>query len=204
MITIVDYGLGNLLSIRNMLRRLGITSEITADLARIASADRIILPGVGHFAKGMENLHASGLIEVLNEQVLHHQRPVLGICLGMQLLSRFSEEGDAQGLGWIAADTRRFDRTRLEDHHKIPHMGWTDIHPAHESPLLRGIEAPRFYFVHSYHVICDHPEDVLATATHGYPVTCAVERGNILGVQFHPEKSHTYGMKLFTNFVTHY
>lgn len=201
MIAIIDYGLGNLRSIGNMLHRAGIGSVITGDPAAIRAADRLILPGVGHFRYGMEQLHARGLVDVLNEQVLGERKPVLGICLGGQLIGRHSQEGDAQGLGWIAMDTVAFDRSRLTQGEKVPHMGWTDT--AHAgSPLFEGLgEDARFYYVHSYHMVCDEPADEIASAVHGYRFTCAVSHGNVFGVQFHPEKSHVFGRRLLINFA---
>ncbi len=200
MLTIVDYGLGNLRSIENMLRRAGIKSEITADAARIAEARRLILPGVGHFAFGMEQLHDRGLVEVLNERVLGSRVPVLGICLGAQLLGRHSEEGDAAGLGWIEMDTVAFDRSRLTHGEKVPHMGWADTH-AKPHPLFAGLEEPRFYYVHSFHLRCDDPADVLCEAEHGYRFTSGVAKGNVMGVQFHPEKSHAFGVHVLKAFA---
>lgn len=189
------------MSIQNMLKRLGVSSIITSDPKEIANAQKMILPGVGHFAKGMENIHSRGLKPVLDELALEQKIPVLGICLGMQLLCEHSEEGDADGLGWIKGNTVKFDMTKLASHHKVPHMGWNEVIQKKPSNLFEGYaEVPRYYFVHSYHMVCDKEEDVLATTMHGYEVVCAVENGNIMGTQFHPEKSHRFGMKLLTNF----
>jgi glutamine amidotransferase len=205
MITIVDYGLGNLASIQNMLSRIGHKSLITPDPERVRRAEKLILPGVGAFDQGMRFLRERGLQEALDEAVLRQGRPVLGICLGVQLLGRFSEEGDAAGLGWIAADTVRIRLGPGHERLRIPHMGWNQAHICKPSRLMEGFDGePRFYFVHSYRVACDDPADVLASAEHGISLTAAVERGNILGVQFHPEKSHKYGMRLLDNFARKY
>lgn len=202
MIAIVDYGMGNLGSIRNMLLHLGADSEITSDPDRIAAARKLILPGVGAFDHAMTNLEERGLIPVLNREVLERGKPVLGICLGMQLLSRRSEEGTLPGLGWIDADTIRFrfgpDRTNL----KIPHMGWNRVNVRRSGSVMDHLPPePRFYFVHSYHVRCDREENVLATADYGFEFHAAVIRDHILGTQFHPEKSHKFGLALLKNFA---
>ena len=188
-----------------MLKRIGHESIITSDPEKIATAPKLILPGVGAFAEGMKNIKSLGLEPVLNETVLKRKTPILGICLGMQLLSRYSEEGDVNGLGWIAADARRFKLTGeafKSQNLKIPLMGWQDVTVKKESQLfLEMHEEPRFYFVHSYHLVCDDPKDVLLTASHGYEFVCGIECDNISGVQFHPEKSHKFGMKLLSNFA---
>ncbi|MFN7302385.1 MAG: imidazole glycerol phosphate synthase subunit HisH [Bacteroidota bacterium] len=201
MITIVDYGLGNLASIKNMIRKAGGRAEISSDPEAIRSADRLILPGVGHFAAGMANIRDRGLLPALNEIALEKGRPVLGICLGMQLMSRHSEEGNTGGLGWFDADIIRFRQDKLGGL-KIPHMGWNEVKLKHVHPLFPERSAEeRFYFVHSYHIRCDRQEDILATAHYGYDFTCAVSRNNIIGVQFHPEKSHRFGMEVMQRFI---
>ncbi|HWB07126.1 MAG TPA: imidazole glycerol phosphate synthase subunit HisH [Verrucomicrobiales bacterium] len=201
MITIVDYGLGNLGSIVNMLRKLGIKCCLTGDPDKVAAAEKLILPGVGAFDNGMENLQRLGLIEILNARVLHDKVPVLGICLGAQLMTRRSEEGQLPGLGWVAADTIRFCSRQAMPDLKVPHMGWTDLSVPGETPLLEKNDEQRFYFVHSYHFLCDRAQDVIAVAHYGYGFTAAFCRGNIFGVQFHPEKSHRFGMALFKRFA---
>lgn len=202
MITIVNYGLGNLASIQNMCRKLGIDSVITDRAEIIEQADRLILPGVGHFKAGMDNLHSSGLKPLLDRLVLEDKKPVLGICLGAQLMTRHSEEGDVEGLGWVDADTVAFDISKLGGL-KIPHMGWTDIdiRVAADPIWARIPEEPRFYFVHSYHFQFRTEVEIAATAVYGYEFTCAFRKGNIYGMQFHPEKSHKYGMRILENFA---
>lgn len=200
MVAIVNYGLGNLRSILNMHKRLGIDAVITDEPAAIRSADRLIIPGVGHFSKGMQNLQASGLKDLLDEEVLINKKPVLGICLGAQLLTQHSEEGNVDGLGWVEASTVKFDSNRLQGL-KIPHMGWSDIALKDDSPLWNDLPAePRFYHVHSYHFVFEKPEEISATATYGYEFVCAFRKGHIFGTQFHPEKSHKFGMLVLENF----
>lgn len=203
MIIIVDYGLGNLLSIRNMLRKAGHASEISNQEEVIAKAEKLILPGVGHFDSGMKNLRASGLESILKEKIVIQKTPVLGICLGMQLLTEGSEEGNESGLGWIKAKTLRF--TNLPPELKVPHMAWSEIVPKKKVALLDGLPQPsRFYFVHSFFVKCLYEEDVLAEANYGSAFCCALQHDNIIGVQFHPEKSHRFGFQLLKNFAEKY
>jgi glutamine amidotransferase len=201
MIAIIDYNLGNTGSIVNMLKRIGYKAIVTADPEVIRNAEKLILPGVGHFGEAMENLHNSGLLPVLEEKVIQQDTPILGICLGMQLMGTFSEEGDCKGLGWIDAEIRRFDNT-IDPTIKIPHMGWNEVHSSNNHPLMNGLKSnARFYFVHSYHAVCSKSENVLFESVHGYRFTAAFMKNNIYGVQFHPEKSHRFGMTLLTNFV---
>lgn len=204
MITIIDYKTGNLGSIQNILKRIGEESVVTSDKDEIAGASKLILPGVGAFDTGMRNLTELDLIDILNEKVIVEKTPVLGICLGMQLLSKGSQEGSLPGLGWIDADTVRF---RFEDtiEYKIPHMGWNFIRQHKTSKLLDNMYPDaRFYFVHSFFFRANDKEDVLTSTTYEIEFTSAIERGNILGVQFHPEKSHKFGMKLLKNFIDFY
>jgi imidazole glycerol-phosphate synthase subunit HisH len=201
MIAIIDYGIGNLGSILNMLKKVGSEAEITSDPDRIRSASKLIFPGVGAFDSGMRELEQRNLIPLLNEQVLERRKPILGICLGMQLMTRGSEEGLRPGLGWVDADTIRFKPDATLGL-KVPHMGWNQVSSAKDSILLAGSDPEvRFYFVHSYFVCCKSRDDILLTATHGTPFHAAFERGNIAGVQFHPEKSHKYGLWLLKNFA---
>lgn len=204
MISIVDYGLGNLGSISNMLRKVGADCEITAEPARLRQASKLILPGVGAFDAGMARLNESGLVPVLNELVLDKKIPVLGICLGMQLMTEGSEEGVLPGLGWIEARTTRFTPPPGSNL-KVPHMGWNVVKPSKGSPLLRDAEEEeRFYFVHTYFVQCQNQDNVLLHAEYGHRFDAAFEAGNVMGVQFHPEKSHKFGMRLLRNFAEGY
>lgn len=202
MITIIDYGLGNLASIHNMLKRIGVAAEVTSDINRIEKADKLILPGVGAFDNGMKSIKEFGLLAVLNERVKEQGVPILGICLGMQLMTQRSEEGSLPGLGWIDADTVRFNAENSPNAIKIPHMGWNTvkIHKRHD--LFENIhDEPRFYFVHSYHAVCKNAKDILTTTIHGYDFISAFAKGNITGVQFHPEKSHKFGMIFLRNWA---
>jgi len=200
MIAIINYGLGNLTSIQNMHKRLGINAIITSETDKIKNASKLILPGVGHFKKGMENLHSSGLKELLDDLVLGQKKPILGICLGAQLMTKHSEEGDVDGLAWVNATTVRFDQKKINGL-KVPHMGWSDIRIADSNPLWMNLPPePRFYFVHTFHFLFDKENEISATSTHGYEFVCAFRKDNIFGTQFHPEKSHKFGMKVIENF----
>jgi len=204
MITIIDYKTGNLGSIQNILKRIGENSVITSDKHEIAGATKLILPGVGAFDTGMRNLHELDLVGILNEKVLIEKIPVLGICLGMQLLSDGSEEGNIPGLGWIAGESVRFRFVNTLEY-KIPHMGWNFIKQHKASRLFDGMfPDARFYFVHSFYFRANDQADVLTSTEYETEFTSAVEKANILGVQFHPEKSHKFGMKLLKNFVDLY
>ncbi|HEX6371487.1 MAG TPA: imidazole glycerol phosphate synthase subunit HisH [Longimicrobium sp.] len=201
MIAIVDYGMGNLGSIHNMFRKVGAQAVVTADPAVVARAEKLVLPGVGAFDHGMRSLAERGLVEVLNRKALQERVPVLGVCLGMQLLTERSDEGGLPGLGWIEGETVRFDRTDQPRLHAM-HMGWNtlDWHAPH--PIFGELPPhPRFYFVHAYHVVCRHERNVLARSTYGYPFASAVVEGNVVGMQFHPEKSHRFGMAVFRAFA---
>lgn len=205
MVTIVDYGVGNLASMQNMFKKIGVPSRITSAEAEIESATKIILPGVGAFDTCAAKLSESGLLPVLNEVVLNRKIPVLGVCVGMQLLMRGSEEGILPGLGWIDGRIVRFKQELLPSSLKVPHMGWTDVFAARHSKMLVDMyDEPRFYFVHSYHAQLYNPEDAMLNAEYGYSFTAGVEHDNIIGVQFHPEKSHKFGVKLLDNFVKNY
>lgn len=200
MVGIINYGLGNLGSIQNMLKVIGEKSIISSDIDELKKCERYILPGVGAFDAGMKKLSESGLEKFISRVALVEKKPILGICLGMQLLGRKSEEGTLPGLGLIPFDNIRF---RLDDTElKVPHMGWDIVDFKQKSPLINGLEGPqRYYFVHSFHAQCDNDENVLMTCDYGYEFAASVVNNNIMGVQFHPEKSHDFGMALLTNFV---
>lgn len=199
---IINYGLGNPLSIKNMLRKLGADAVITSDANAISNAVNLILPGVGHFETGMQNLEESGLKSLLNDLVLTEKKPILGICLGMQLMTGHSEEGNRDGLNWIDAQTVKFqfDNPAV----KVPHMGWTDTNFRGQVFNNSDFEEtpPRFYYVHSYYVKCSDTKDVLAQAEYGGLVfDSGFVKNNIMGVQFHPEKSHVFGMAFLKKFL---
>ena len=203
MVVVVDYGMGNLGSIQNMLKRIGVESMISSEEKVIDSAQRLIIPGIGAFDNGMKRLNEFGLIPVLNKKAMQDKIPVLGICLGMQLMTESSEEGIAKGLSWLKGKTIKFKFDGENKKLKIPHMGWNTIEIKKTSPLFEDLpEEKRFYFVHSYHVITEAEPDSLSTTNYGYDFTSMFQYGNLYGVQFHPEKSHKYGMKLLKNFAT--
>ncbi|MBC5991614.1 imidazole glycerol phosphate synthase subunit HisH [Pontibacter cellulosilyticus] len=203
MITIIDYGIGNLGSLNNMLKKASVASVITSEPEVIEGAEKLILPGVGSFDHGMHHLLNSGLLPILEKRVLQDKVPILGVCLGAQLMTRGSEEGELPGLGWIEGNTVKFDKARLPQSLKIPHMGWGDTKFLKEHKLFADIpEQPRFYYVHSYHFALESASDKLAEAKYGYDFPVAFARDNIAGVQFHPEKSHKFGLKLLYNFAT--
>lgn len=202
MIHIVDYGLGNVQAFANMYKRLGFEATRAKSARDLESATRIILPGVGAFDHAMDELDASGMRPVLEHLVKERMVPVLGICVGMQILASSSDEGRRAGLGWIPGRVRSFRSVAESAQMPMPHMGWNDVAPALEAPLFKGLEADaRFYFLHSYFFDCDNPDNVLARASYGRDFSCAVAAGNVYGVQFHPEKSHHYGAMLLKNFA---
>lgn len=199
MITILDYGVGNIDSLLNILDHIGIAAEASGDPDRIRGADRLILPGVGAFDKAMRTLGERGLTEPLREAATVRKVPMLGVCLGMQLLARSSEEGNLPGLGLIEADVVKIPTDAKV---KVPHMGWAIAEPTGESPLFPpSARGERFYFVHSYYMRCEREENVAATVEYGRRLTVAVSKENIQGVQFHPEKSHRFGMRLLKSFA---
>jgi glutamine amidotransferase len=202
-IVIIDYGMGNLRSVLNRFERLGASVSLSSDPETILRAKKLILPGVGHFATGMKNLNALGLIDVLYQKVIVGQTPILGICLGLQLFSEYSEEGNSSGLGWIKSKTVRFSLGDETNKLKVPHMGWNSVNIKKSSNFLNGIiESDLFYFVHSYHIVCIDKEDILSTTDYGYEFVSAIQKGNIYGTQFHPEKSHEWGAILLRNFIS--
>ena len=201
MIVIVDYGMCNLRSILHIFKKIDVNVMISSDFGDIQRAEKLVLPGVGYFATGIKNLEELNLISALNKKVIQEKTPILGICLGMQLLTKRSEEGNADGLGWIDAETKLF-KFENNEQLKIPHMGWNSLVIKRDSPLFKDIPGDSsFYFVHSYHVCCNDAENILATAKYGYEFTAVLQKENIFGTQFHPERSHKNGVKLIKNFV---
>jgi glutamine amidotransferase len=201
MIVIVDYKLGNSGSVHNMLKYLNIKSEITSDVDKIRNADKLILSGVGSFDNGIRNIDELHLKDILQEKVLIRKIPILGICLGMQLMGGRSDEGTLKGLGWIDAITQKFDSENL----RIPHMMWNEVKINAESRLFSDLDPEaKFYFAHSFYLRCTLPAIIIGTTVYGKEFVSAIEHENIIGVQFHPEKSHKYGMKLLSNFSTLY
>ena len=202
MIVVIDYDVGNIGSILNMLKKVGASACCSADVYTIESAEKLILPGVGSFDQAVAKLDASGLIPVLNQRVLKENIPILGICLGMQLFAQRSEEGTTKGLGWLNATVKRFDLAGNSLNLKIPHMGWNRVEVNKECLLFNEMQDNyRFYFVHSYHLECHDQNDVVGLTRYGYPFVSMIRKENILGVQFHPEKSHKYGMQVLKNFA---
>jgi len=202
MIVIVDYGMGNLRSVQYKLKKTGIDALVSSSPDDIERANALILPGVGHFAKGMENIHKAGLFVALNDAAMIRKIPVMGICLGMQLFARKSQEGSVAGLGWIDGEVSRFQFEGQNHSLRVPHVGWNTITPEKESPLLTSVEPrQRFYFTHSYYMECKNEDDILATTHYGYPFVSVVHRDNIFGTQFHPEKSHRRGIGLIVEFL---
>lgn len=202
MIGIVNYGMGNLGSIHNMIKKLGYDSKIIDNPDEIEGIDKLILPGVGHFGMAMDKLTSKGWIKPLNEFAILQKKPIMGICLGMQLMTKHSEEGDVDGLGWVDAEVFRFNF--LNKDLKIPHMGWNEVHVDASSQLFEDFdffEEPRFYHVHSYFVKLKDQKMEIAKTFYGFDFTSAFQKDNIYGVQFHPEKSHKFGLKLFSNFI---
>ncbi len=201
-LAIVDYGMGNLNSVKKKLYRLKTTASITSNPKDIIKADKIILVGVGHFAKAMENIKELNLLDTLNEVAIIKKKPVLGICLGMQLMAKDSEEGNTEGLGWLDANVRKMqvdDTLRF----KIPHTGWNKITQSKKSRLMKGIpESSEFYFVHSYHLMPNETSNILNETEYCFKFTSAIEKDNIFGVQYHPEKSHDVGEVLLKNFIS--
>ncbi len=203
MIAIVKYGSGNIGAIANIYKQLKIPYVVSNDIAELAKADSYIIPGVGAFDPTMEQLKNSGLLELLNEEVLGNGKKVLGICVGMQILAEGSEEGRLSGLGWIPGKVRKIDATLLPPGPKLPHMGWNSINLSSSgNRIFTGIDSTRgFYFLHNYFFDASDSENVIATVNYGNDIPCAVVRSNIFGVQFHPEKSHSNGVNIFKNFA---
>jgi glutamine amidotransferase len=200
MIVIIDYGMGNLRSVQKAFERIRVPVKISSDYDEILESNKLVLPGVGHFAKGISNLKESGLFDVLNEVVLEKKKQVLGICLGMQLMTEFSEEGNCEGFGWIKAETKKF--AFQGNGLKIPHMGWNNLLIKNAASIFKDINSDNFfYFVHSYYVTCDNENNVLAETNYGNKFVSSLHKDNIYGCQFHPEKSHDVGLKVLKHFA---
>lgn len=202
MITIVDYGLGNVGAFANVYKRLDLPVRMARTADELADAERIILPGVGAFDHAMHLLDASGMRETLEDLVIDRKRPVIGVCVGMQMLAEGSDEGSRPGLGWIPGRVRHFSHAPANAELPMPHMGWNDVKPVAGERLFKGLETDaRFYFLHSYYFEAADPDDVAAHTSYGLEFGCAVRRGHVSGVQFHPEKSHHFGAALLKNFA---
>lgn len=202
MISIVDYGLGNILAFANIYKQLNIPVKVVSNATELADSSKVILPGVGSFDWSMSRLNQSGMRELLDELVLEREIPVIGICVGMQMMANRSDEGDLSGLGWIDADVRRFDDSRFQQTTHLPHMGWNDVEPVKQAPLFDGLDNDaRFYFLHSYYFSHKENGQILAQTEYGGLFTSAAHNRNVYGVQFHPEKSHHWGVRLLKNFA---
>ena len=201
MITLVDYGVGNIKSFVNVYNRLNIPVKIAKTFSDLSDAQRIILPGVGHFDHAISELNKSGMREKLDELVLFKKIPVIGICVGMQIMGNYSEEGKLEGLRWLDASVKKLDETKIQQITRLPHMGWNNVYPIKPHLLFKGLEKDAlFYFLHSYYFECNNKSNILAKTEYGDSFTCAAFKKNIFGIQFHPEKSHGYGEILLNNF----
>ncbi len=201
MITIIDYGVGNINAFLNVFKRMNVPTKFARTPKDLEDAEKLILPGVGHFDNAMTELIKSGMVNQLNHLVLEKKVPVLGICVGMQMMGNSSEEGISEGLKWIDASVKKFDESKIKQIPYLPHMGWNDVQPVIRSPLFEGLENDAlFYFLHSYYFECNVVDDIIAVSNYGEQFTCAVQHINAYGIQFHPEKSHKYGEKLLHNF----
>lgn len=202
MITIIDYGVGNINAFVNVYKRVNVPTKIAKTAADLEGAHKLILPGVGHFDYAMSELIQSGMREKLDELVMVKKVPVVGICVGMQMMGNSSDEGEMEGLKWIDASIKKFDETKIQQVTRLPHMGWNDVNPVVSNPLFEGLEKNAlFYFLHSYYFECNNTVDILATSEYGGQFTCAAHHDNVYGIQFHPEKSHHYGEVLLHNFA---
>jgi imidazole glycerol-phosphate synthase subunit HisH len=202
MIAIIDYGLGNIRAFGNVYKRLGFQFRFASRVEDLSDATRIILPGVGAFDYAIERLNQSGMRQALDELVLERKLPLLGVCVGMQMLGLSSEEGELPGLGWIDGAIKRFDTSAFIDRTRLPHMGWNNVTPTQNNHLFDGLDIDaRFYFLHSYYFQTHNQTDAIAVTSYGQEFSCAVSRANIYGVQFHPEKSHQNGIQLLRNFA---
>lgn len=202
MITLIDYGSGNIHAIANIYKRLNIPYQLTADLNLLKAAKKLILPGVGDFDETMKAFNQLGIKNLLDELVVEKQVPILGVCVGMQILGKGSEEGVAEGFGWIDGQVKKFDIKNLQTKPYLPHMGWNTVQPQKESQLFDNIITENgFYFLHSYYFDCKNTEDILATTQYGIEFSSAINHLNVYGFQFHPEKSHQNGVEVFRNFA---
>ena len=201
MISIVDYGLGNVRAFENIYKRLGLSLQIVKTASELNRASKIILPGVGAFDWALNRLHESGMTEELNNLVINKKLPVLGVCVGMQIMAHSSDEGKLPGLGWIDGEVKRFDETLLKQKTHLPHMGWNTVRTINSSRLFKGIHNPKYYFLHSYYLKLNDDKKVVGTSNYGIQFASAIESDNIFATQFHPEKGHELGIKLLKNFV---
>jgi len=202
MVTIIDYGVGNVFAFQNVFKRLNIPSKIAKCENDLMGSSKLILPGVGHFDYAMSQLNKSGMRNRLDELVLIEKIPVIGICVGMQMMAHKSDEGTLDGLCWIDACVKKFDEATINHHTKLPHMGWNDVKPNENHPLFKGLEQEAiFYFLHSFYFKCSNQENSIAKTDYGINFSSSVQLDNIYGIQFHPEKSHSYGERLLKNFA---
>ena len=202
MVTIIDYGVGNIFAFQNVFKRLNIPSRIAKSEDDLKNVDKLILPGVGHFDYAMSQLNKSGMRKRLDELVLLEKTPIIGICVGMQIMARKSDEGVLDGLCWIDAEVKKFDESTINHYTKLPHMGWNDVTPNNNHSLFRGLEQEAiFYFLHSFYFKCSDEKNSISKTDYGINFTSSVQHDNIYGIQFHPEKSHSYGEKLLENFA---
>ncbi len=202
MITLIDYGVGNINAFLNIYKQLNIPATTAKTIKELGNATKLILPGVGHFDYAMERFNNSGMFETVNKMVLEEKIPIVGVCVGMQMMAKGSDEGELSGLGWIDAYVHKFHSSQVSAKLPLPHMGWNDIEIIRENPLLKNLEAnPRYYFLHSYYFKCSNQEDIIAETDYGIKFTSAIKHQNIFGAQFHPEKSHHFGTQLLKNFA---
>ncbi|MEO6731749.1 MAG: imidazole glycerol phosphate synthase subunit HisH [Ferruginibacter sp.] len=202
MIALIDYGVGNIRAFTNIYKKLGIPVKIAQSIDDLTDITKLILPGVGAFDHAMKQLNQSGMRKRLDELVIESKVPVVGICVGMQMLAHASDEGKFPGLGWLDASVKKFDGDKISYSTHLPHMGWNDVKHVKENDILKGLEKDaKFYFLHSYYFHCNNSSDIIATTDYGIEFSCAVNRNNIYGVQFHPEKSHEFGIRLLKNFA---
>ena len=202
MVTIIDYGVGNVFAFQNVFKRLNIPSKIAKCENDLMGSSKLILPGVGHFDYAMSQLNNSGMRDRLDELVLKEKIPVIGICVGMQMMAKKSDEGTLDGLCWIDACVKKFDEATINHHTKLPHMGWNHVKPNENHPLFKGLEQEAiFYFLHSFYFKCSNQENSISKTDYGINFSSSVQHDNIYGIQFHPEKSHSYGERLLENFA---